>query len=109
MGMFFSLYTLVCIYSDTSITNFMRLYREEISTTITPKLHMLEVHMVPLIKKWHYGMGLMGEQGAESIHTCFNAIKRSYVGIPNKVNRLHRVLQEHHLRIDPDNFTLALQ
>ena len=67
--------TIFCIHSDVSITNFMRFYREEISTTTTPKLHMLEVHMVPLINKWHYGMGFMGEQGAESIHTSFNAIE----------------------------------
>ena len=63
-------------------------------------MHMLERHIVKQIKK---EMGLLGEQGAESIHSNFNTIERSYAGIPNKKNRLLRVTQEHHLRIDPEN------
>lgn len=53
-------------------------------------------------------MGLLGgEQGAESIHASFNSIERSYAGIANKKDRLLRVVQEHYLRIDPDNVALA--
>jgi hypothetical protein len=52
-------------------------------------------------------MGLMGEQGADSIHTTFNSIERSYSGIPNKKDRLLRITQEHHLRIEPENLVLA--
>lgn len=31
-------------------------------------MHMLEEHVVPWLRMWHVGFGLMGEQGAESIH-----------------------------------------
>ena len=57
------------------------------------------------MEKWGVGLGLMGEQGAESIHTTFNTIERSYM--PNKVDRLLRIMQEHHLRIDPDNLSMV--
>ena len=51
-------------------------------------------------------MGFLGEQGAESIHASFNPIQRVYSGIPNKVDRLLWVMQEHYL---PDNVTLKPQ
>ena len=75
--------------------------------SVTPKMHMLERHIVNQIMKWKFGMGLLGEQGAESIHSSFNSIARSYAGIPNQKDRLLRVTQEHHLRVDPENITLA--
>ena len=85
----------------------MAFYRKEFNSTVTPKMHMLEMHMVPFITKWKFGLGFMGEQGAESIHTSFNSIERAYLGIPNKVERLLRVVQEHHLRVEPENFSFA--
>ena len=86
----------------------MKFYRDNFpQATVTPKMHMLERHIVKQIKKWKFGMGLLGEQGAESIHSNFNTIERSYAGIPNKKDRLLRVTQEHHLRIDPENIVLA--
>ena len=36
--------------------------------SVTPKLHLLEEHMMERIHKWKAGFGLIGEQGAESIH-----------------------------------------
>ena len=56
----------------------MKYYREQFPTsTVTPKLHMLEEHIVPWLKKWKVGFGLLGEQGAESIHAHFNSLKRT--------------------------------
>ena len=61
-------------------------YREEFPhSTVTPKLHMLEEHLVPWLQKWRVGFGLLGEQGAESIHARFNSLKRKYCGIPDKL------------------------
>ena len=31
--------------------------------TVTPKMHMLEEHMVPFLQKWQLGCGFYGEQG----------------------------------------------
>ena len=57
----------------------MGYYRQEFPTaTVTHELHMLEEHIVPWLKKWKVGFGLVGEEGAESIHAHF---KRTYSGI----------------------------
>ena len=66
---------------------------------------MLEEHVVPWIRKWKVGFGLLGEQGAESIHASFNALKRTHSGIPDSLRRLKQMMVEHHLRVAPDNTT----
>ena len=51
----------------------MSSYREKSpQASILPKMHILEDHVVPWMRRWRIGAGLMGEQGAESIHafTC---------------------------------------
>ena len=68
----------------------MSYYRKNFPTaSITAKLHLLEDHKVPFF-------GLLGEQGAESIHKDFNAIKDRFVNIATP--RLWCRLQEHHLQ-----------
>ena len=49
---------------------FMHYYRDVFpeASINTPKLHILEDHMVNLLLNWRVGCGLLGEQGAESIH-----------------------------------------
>lgn len=47
------------------------------------------------------GMGMMGEQGAESIHANVNDIKKAYSNIPDGVSRLKCILMEHHRRVCP--------
>ena len=37
--------------------------------TVIPKMHMPEKHVVDWLDEWQVGLGLMGEQGAESIST----------------------------------------
>jgi hypothetical protein len=74
--------------------------------SVTPKMHMLQKHLIPQLTMWKFGMGFLGEQGAESIHASFNSIERAYSGIPNKKDRLLRVMHEHHLRIEPENQAL---
>ena len=45
------------------------------NATVLLKMHMLEEHVVPWLKMWqHIGFGIMGEQGAESIHAYFNSL-----------------------------------
>lgn len=75
--------------------------------TVLPKMHLMEDHMVPWMRKWHLGFGIMGEQGAESIHASFNSIERSFASmIHNRVERLRSVVKEHHLRVSPANLSL---
>lgn len=76
--------------------------------SVIPKMHLMEDHMVPWLRKWHLGFGTMGEQGAESIHASFNSIERSFACmIHNRVDRLRAVVKEHHLRIAPANLALV--
>ena len=80
----------------------MAYYRETFpSATVLPKMHLLEVHTVPWLKKHGVGLGLMGEQGAESIHASINSIKKSYSNVADRVKRLEYILQEHHRHVCP--------
>ena len=47
------------------------------------RLHFPQTSVLPTgwIEKWGVGLGLMGEQGAESIHTSLNNIERSYLNM----------------------------
>ena len=87
----------------TNIEGFMAFYRWHFpNATVLPKMHFMEARVANWLEKWNVGLGFMGEQGAESIHAFFNDIERSYLNMPNKVERLFRIVQEHHLRTDPD-------
>ena len=44
----------------------MDYYRDTFpSASVLPKMHILESHVVPFIRKWGVGLGLLAEQGAE--------------------------------------------
>ena len=40
-------------------------------------MHMVEDHAVQWARSTHVGFGLLGEQGAESIHAKFNNLARA--------------------------------
>ena len=46
---------------------------------ITPKLHLPEEHVVPLMEVLDVGVGLLGEHGAESIHSTFNNYEKASI------------------------------
>ncbi len=64
-------------------------------------MHFLEMHVGEWLRKYRVGFGLMGEQGAESIHAAINFIKPAYTNIPNEVQRVKCVLTEHHRQVCP--------
>ena len=66
-------------------------------------MHMLEEHVVPWLKKWHVGFGLLGEQGVESIHAHFNSLGRTFRSMPEEITRLRQLMREHLLHIAPEN------
>ena len=49
------------------------------------------------------GFGLLGEQGAESIHARFNSLRRTYASVPSGVERLKNIVKEHLISIPPQN------
>lgn len=82
----------------------MKFYRESFPTaTVLPKMHILEDHVIPWLSQWHVGFGLMGEQGAESIHAYFNSLKITYRSVADPVDHLKQMMVEHLLHIAPVN------
>lgn len=64
-------------------------------------MHMLEKHVLDWLDEWQLGLGLMGEQGAESIHSYFNNLIATYRSIPNGVERLRCMMKQHYVHIAP--------
>ncbi len=82
---------------DTHISTFMKFYRETFpSTTVFPKLHIMEDHVVPWVRRWR-----LGEQGAESIHAQNKRLERTYQGIPDDLERLKYVIREQIIESNP--------
>ena len=80
----------------------MKFYRENFPhATVLPKMHILEDHVLPWVRRWRLGSGLMGEQGAESIHAHLMKLERVHQGIPDAVDRLKYIMKEHILESDP--------
>ena len=80
----------------------MTFYRETFPDEfITPKLYLLEDHVVDFLGQWRVGFGMFGEQGADSIHAAYNNHKRVYANVHNREERLQLVTQEHHRRVRP--------
>ena len=96
-------YTIYCIisFAEVNIVEFMKHFRNNFQEHIIPKMHLLKHHIVPFIRTWRVGIGLMGEQGAESIHANINSITRRYSGIRNKEQQLLHVIKENHVLVSP--------
>lgn len=68
---------------------------------ISPKLHMLEDHVMEFICRWRVGFGFYGEQGGESIHHEFKHMKNRYSNIRNSTDRLKYMMDQHLLTTFP--------
>jgi len=91
-----------------NINEFMRDYREAFpQATVLPKMHILEDHVIPWMRRWRIGAGLMGEQGAESIHAHFQHLERIYAGIPNALKRMECLMKEHYIETAPCTASLC--
>ncbi|KAL5499487.1 hypothetical protein EMCRGX_G010914 [Ephydatia muelleri] len=87
---------------EHAISEFMESFRASFpSSSISLKMHLLEDHTVPWARRTGTGFGLLGKQGAESIHARFNTLQRTYQCIHNKVDRLLSIVKEHSLSISP--------
>ena len=53
------------------------------------------------MQRWKVRSGLMGEQGAESIHAHLMKLERVHQGIPNDLDRLKYVFNEQTLESAP--------
>ena len=76
---------------------------------VTPKLHLLELHIIPLIRKFRVGLGLLAEQGAESLHSSLNTLDALFKNIPGDLARLKTVAEQHLLTTTKEAVTLRPQ
>ena len=87
---------------DVSIKVFVQYYRSTFpSASFFTKLHFMEHHLIPWVKQWKVGCGIMGEQGAESLCASFNNTERAYNNMRDRVDRI-KVLLQNHLQIQPN-------
>ena len=69
--------------------------------TVPIKMHLLEDHTLRWVNCNRVGFGLMGEQGAESIHARFNRLGLTFAPIKDRVQNLKCIVKEHLLSIEP--------
>ena len=74
--------------------------------TIIPKLHLLEDHVLPWVRRWRVGSGLMGEQGTEQILVHIHRLETVYSGIADLLQCLKYIIHEHMLQTAPALTTL---
>ena len=75
--------------AEKDIEKFLSYYRSTFpSASILPKMHILEDHTIPWFRRHHVGAGLMGEQGAESVHAHIMTLDKRFDGIRDDVDRL---------------------
>ena len=88
---------------DRAIKQYMQFYRMRFlhRNRVIPKQHMLEVHCVNWIKKWGCGMGLLGEQGIEQLHSTVNQLKRRTWGMRRTADSLRTQMTEALFRTSP--------
>lgn len=97
----------VYLLPDKDIKAFLKHYREEFprdrypKATILPKMHLLEDHMVDWLRQYHLGPGIMGEQGAESIHAHLNRLETTYGGVRNQLDRLKYIFEMYTIETAP--------
>ncbi|KAL5491856.1 hypothetical protein EMCRGX_G017221 [Ephydatia muelleri] len=87
---------------DQAIQEFMAFFRDTYPEATVPiKMHLLEDHTVQWANTNHVGFGLLGEQGAESIHAKFNRLGLAFAPIKDHVQNLMCTVREHLLSIEP--------
>jgi hypothetical protein len=88
---------------DNIIRKYMDFFRYYFSDTrIILKQHLLENHCINWVRKWKFGFGFHGEQGAESIHRKFNRYESCFGAIESEVNKLKSMMVQHYTGVAPE-------
>ncbi|KAL5470750.1 hypothetical protein EMCRGX_G028763 [Ephydatia muelleri] len=70
---------------EQAIEQFMAYFRKSFPEATVPiKMHILEDHATTWANSTHVGFGLLGEQGAESIHAKFTRLGLAYTAVTDK-------------------------
>lgn len=88
--------------AELTIESYVAYFRKEFpEETVPPKMHMLECHAVPFMRRWKVGLGFHGEQGGESVHARLNSIRRDVRGLKDDLATLLSVMTTHWLQTRP--------
>jgi hypothetical protein len=101
------MYLLSQSLTDDNIKKLLQHYRSSFpGESVPPKMHFLEDHMVDVLTRWKVGLGLLGEQGAESIHNVFNRYQRMHACVKPCNKRLECMMNTHLFGVFPKVQTL---
>ena len=79
----------------------MRIYRQLHNNKVIPKQHILEQHCLPFITAYKNGLGLLGEQGGELIHSTIAKIEKRVACIRQENRRMKTVMECHLIQVAP--------
>ncbi|GFR65653.1 immune-associated nucleotide-binding protein 5 [Elysia marginata] len=71
-----------------AILDYMTKYREYFPQKVLPKHHILEHHCIPFIRKHKFGMGILGEQGGELLHSTIGKIQKRTHAMRDEASQL---------------------
>lgn len=92
----------IILVSEADIDSFLHYIHQNFPhMSITPKLHMLEDHVCPFLRKWHMGLGFYGEQGIEGIHSEFNTQAEHFEHVKQPDVKIRQILVNHHIATSP--------
>ena len=95
------------IHADTvpeiqlAIQGYMKIYRRYFPDKIIPKQHILEHHCANWIRVNGFGLGFLGEQGGEVVHSMVAGIEKRACGIRNKTKELKFIIETQLLQTYP--------
>ena len=83
---------------EKKIEEYMTLYRKNFPQKVLPKHHILEHHCTTFIKKHRFGLGLLGEQGGELLHSTIGKIQKRTHAMKDEASQLKTTMQLHLLQ-----------
>ena len=63
--------------------------------TVTPKMHILECHCLPFIQQTGFGLGFLGEQGGELLHSTLAKVEKRFSSMRKKGHQLKAAVEAH--------------
>ncbi|GFN91214.1 amine oxidase [Plakobranchus ocellatus] len=85
----------------TNIDSYMATYRRMFKKKVTQKQHILETHCLPFIQEHKIGLGLLGEQGGELIHSSIAKLEKRTAGIRQEERKIKTIMECHLLQVAP--------
>ena len=83
---------------EQKIVDYMTLYCKSSPQKVLPKHHILEHHCATFITKHRFGLGLLGEQRGELLHSTIRKIQKRTHAMKDEASQLKTTMQLHLLQ-----------